>query len=70
MVGKRLGDIEIIEEIGRGGMGKVYKARQISLDRYVAIKILPFELSNNEEFVERFDLEAKSVASLIHQNII
>ncbi len=70
MIGKRLGDFEIEEEIGRGGMGKVYKAHQISLNRDVAIKILPHELSCDEEFVERFDIEAKFVASLIHQNII
>ena len=70
MIGKRFGDFEIKEEIGRGGMGSVYKARQISLNRYVAIKILPRNLSNDDEFVERFDIEAKAVASLIHQNII
>ncbi len=69
MIGKRLGDFEIKEQIGKGGMGKVYKARQIALQRDVAIKILPYELSN-EEFVKRFDIEAKSVASLLHQNIL
>jgi len=69
MIGERLGDFEIKEQIGKGGIGKVYKARQISLQRDVAIKTLPFELSN-EEFVERFDIEAKSVASLLHQNIL
>ncbi len=69
MIGKRLGDFEIKEEIGKGGMGKVYKARQVSLQRDVAIKILPFELSN-DEFIQRFDIEAKSVASLLHQNIL
>ena len=70
MIGKTLGDFEIKEEIGRGGMGQVYKARQISLDRDVAIKILPGNLSEVEEFRERFDLEAKVVASLIHENIL
>jgi serine/threonine protein kinase len=70
MIGKTLGDFEIREEIGRGGMGQVYKARQISLDRDVAIKILPGNLSEVEEFRERFDLEAKVVASLIHENIL
>ncbi len=69
MIGKRLGDFEIIEEIGKGGMGKVYRARQMALQRDVALKILPYELSN-DEFVERFDIEAKSVASLLHQNIL
>ncbi|MGE5238268.1 MAG: serine/threonine protein kinase [Chloroflexota bacterium] len=70
MIGRRFGDFEITAEIGKGGMGKVYKARQISLDRDVAIKVLPVELSTVEEFAERFDLEAKAVASLIHPNII
>lgn len=70
MIGKSFGDYVIEEEIGKGGMGKVYKAHQISLNRDVAIKILSHELSCDEEFVERFDIEAKSVASLIHQNII
>jgi predicted Ser/Thr protein kinase len=70
MLGKTLGDFEITKEIGKGGMGQVYKARQISLDRDVAIKILPGNLSEVEEFRERFDLEAKVVASLIHENIL
>ena len=70
MTGKRLGDFELQEEIGRGGMGQVYRARQISLDRDVAIKILPGNLSEVEEFRERFDIEAKAVASLVHENIL
>ncbi len=70
MTGKRFGDFEIREEIGKGGMGQVYKARQISLDRDVAIKILPSNLSGVEEFRERFDIEAKAVASLVHENIL
>jgi len=70
MIGKRFGDFEIKEEIGKGGMGQVYKARQISLDRDVAIKILPSNLSEVEEFRERFDIEAKAVASLMHENIL
>lgn len=70
MIGKRFGDFEIKEEIGKGGMGQVYKARQISLDRDVAIKILPGNLSEVEEFRERFDVEAKAVASLMHENIL
>ena len=70
MIGKTIGDFEIREEIGKGGMGQVYKARQISLDRDVAIKILPGNLGEVEEFRERFDIEAKAVASLMHENIL
>lgn len=70
MLGKRLGDFEITGEIGKGGMGKVYKARQISLDRDVAIKILAGNLSEVGEFKERFDVEAKAIASLVHENIL
>lgn len=61
---------EIIEEIGRGGMGIVYKARDRILDRIVALKVLPPEFSSNREAVERFMLEAKACASLIHPNIV
>ena len=67
---KRFGDFEIKEELGKGGMGQVFKARQISLDRDVAIKVLPGDLSEVEEFRERFDVEAKAVASLMHENIL
>ncbi|MBE7446438.1 MAG: protein kinase [Planctomycetia bacterium] len=70
MVGKDFGDFEIKEEIGKGGMGRVYRAIQKSLNREVAIKVLSAALSNNDEFVERFDLEAKSVAKLMQTNII
>jgi tetratricopeptide (TPR) repeat protein len=61
---------EIIEEIGRGGMGIVYKARDKILDRIVALKVLPQELASNKEAVESFIKEAKACASLIHPNIV
>src|SRR5580700_1153585 len=61
--GERLGPYEIIEPIGAGGMGEVYKARDTRLDRMVAIKI------SNERFTERFELEARAVAALNHPNI-
>ncbi|MHC4454298.1 MAG: protein kinase domain-containing protein [Planctomycetota bacterium] len=70
MIGKKFGDFLIKEEIGKGGMGTVYKARQISLKRDVAIKILRSELSYDKEFVERFIKETLSIASLKHTNII
>ena len=61
---------EIIELAGRGGMGAVYKACQLSLDRLVAIKILPLELSVEPGFTERFRREAQAMAKLSHPNIV
>src|SRR5579862_3366785 len=62
-VGERLGPYELIEPIGAGGMGQVYKARDTRLDRIVAIKI------SNQQFTERFEHEARAVAALNHPNI-
>ncbi len=61
---------EILEMIGRGGMGVVYKAQQTALDRVVAIKLLPLEVSANSAFAERFEREAKTLAKLNHPNIV
>lgn len=63
-------EFEIIDIIGRGGMGVVYKARQISLDRTVAIKMLIEDLAKDEEFIDRFRREARVVAALNHPNIL
>jgi len=61
---------ELIERIGGGGMAIVYKARCTLLNRYVAIKILRDEFTNDEEFVKRFKIEAQSAARLSHPNIV
>ncbi len=62
--------LEILELIGQGGMGAVYKARQTKLDRLVAIKILPAEWGNDTAFAERFTREARALARLSHSHIV
>jgi predicted Ser/Thr protein kinase len=62
--------LEILELIGKGGMGAVYKARQPALDRIVALKILPPEVGTDPAFAERFTREARALAKLSHQNIV
>ena len=61
---------ELLEKIGEGGMGIVYKAKCHLLNRFVAVKILKAELSNDEDFVARFKREATSIARLSHPNIV
>jgi serine/threonine protein kinase len=63
-------DYEVMEEIGRGGMAIVYRARERLLDREVAIKVLPFALAHDAEFVERFQREARTAAKLEHPHIV
>jgi serine/threonine protein kinase/dipeptidyl aminopeptidase/acylaminoacyl peptidase len=67
--GRRLGPYEILSAIGAGGMGEVYKARDTRLDRIVAIKVLPAHLADRADLRERFDREAKTIASLNHPHI-
>ena len=67
---KKLDGYELLGKLGRGGMGVVYKARQISVDRIVAVKILPQRLSRNEVYLERFFREARSAAKMNHSNIV
>ena len=62
--------LEILELLGRGGMGAVYKVRQKELDRIVALKILPPGISGDPAFAERFSREAKALAKLNHPNIV
>src|SRR6202162_4716696 len=66
---RRLGPYEILSAVGAGGMGEVYRARDTRLDRVVAIKILPDHLADRAELRERFEREARTVASLNHSHI-
>jgi DNA-directed RNA polymerase subunit RPC12/RpoP len=66
----RFPQLEILELLGRGGMGAVYKARQRELDRLVAVKILPPEVSLDAAFAERFTREARTLARLNHPHIV
>jgi serine/threonine protein kinase/WD40 repeat protein len=66
----QLGHYEIQSRIGRGGMGEVYLGYERSLDRKVAIKVLPADLERSEEFVRRFQAEATAAARLVHPNVI
>lgn len=67
---KKIGNYEVLEKIGEGGMATVYKGRQVSLNRPVAIKVLSKKLTENREIVERFNQEALIIARLTHPNII
>ncbi len=69
LTGTRLGPYEILSAIGVGGMGEVYKARDTRLDRIVAIKVLPDHVANRSDLRERFEREARTIASLNHPHI-
>ena len=70
LVGRSLGKYRIVARLGQGGMAEVYKAYQPGLDRYVAIKVLHPHLAQDQEFVSRFEREARSVSRLRHQHIL
>ena len=67
--GTRLGHYEVIEPIGRGGMGEVFRARDTKLKRDVAVKVLPEAFARDEQRMKRFAREAEVLASLNHPNI-
>ena len=67
---QRLGDFELKKRLGKGGMGEVFLARQISLDRMVALKTLSKELAKKGDFVARFEREARSMAKIDHPNVV
>jgi serine/threonine protein kinase len=70
LIGKTIGQYEIIEQIGVGGMATVYKAYQSSINRHVAVKILPTQFAHDPNFVKRFTQEAKAIAALEHPHIL
>jgi hypothetical protein len=70
LAGQTLGHYQLMEQIGRGGMATVYKAYQPSLDRYVAVKVLPTYLAHEPGFAARFEREARAVAKLDHPHIL
>jgi serine/threonine protein kinase len=69
MIGTTLGHYRIVDKIGEGGMGVVYRAHDERLDRDIAIKVLPEEVAANPERLACFEREAKLLASLSHQNV-
>lgn len=70
LVGKTLGGCVVTEMLGQGGMARVYRAHQTHLDRDVAIKVLPPYYASDQNFVDRFQLEARSLARLSHPHIV
>ena len=70
MIGRTLGHYRIDGKLGSGGMGEVYLARDLKLDREVALKVLPADMAANPQRLQRFEREAKTVATLNHPNIV
>src|SRR5581483_1060227 len=65
-----IGGFEVLARLGEGGMGQVFKARQKSIDRLVALKVLTPKLAQDRDYVERFEREAKAAGKLTHPNIV
>ena len=70
LAGRRFGAYEVLEELGSGGMGKVYRAKNVTLERIVALKTLAPQFSADQGFVQRFLKEARVAARLNHPNIV
>ncbi len=70
MVGRKLGSYEVVEKLGEGGMGEVWRARDTRLNRSVAVKVLPTGMADDPARRQRFEQEARSLAALNHPNIV
>lgn len=70
LVGKQIGGYEILDVIGHGGMATVYRAQQVSMNRVVAIKVLPRQYLNDDTYMQRFQREVEIAAKLEHRNIV
>ena len=70
MIGETIAHYEILDKLGAGGMGVVYRAEDTTLKRHVALKVLPADLASSEERLERFQREAETLATLDHPNIV
>lgn len=70
MIGNQIGKYRVLNELGRGGMGVVYKAVQTTLNRTVCIKVLSPHLAGSGEYLARFEREAESLTRVAHENIV
>src|SRR5438046_5709158 len=68
--GTRLGPYQVLAPLGQGGMGEVYRARDLRLDREVAVKVVPEALARDADRLARFEREARAVAALAHPTIL